>query len=316
MQQELLDKLHNNIEFINEEALKHKTLGAITNNLILTDLLISKSIQKDLNICLHSQLFNNLKHSHDFFELVFVYKGYVIEEVDEVTLRLNAGEACIHNPNAEHSIIKFDENEDILLNIIISKDMFNKSFFEKLLVDKNLASFFNHYMTTNHPKNDFMVFHNLSAHIETIIDLLLKEFLDTENFSQIVLEAILVMLFGELLRDFRRKDPNYFAGKIIDYISENLSTVTLKEASAYFNYHPKYFSFLVKQNIGKTFKDIVISLRLQKCASLLTFTNDCIDDIQEKIGYKDKSSLYANFKKHYKLTPKQYRTLRKQSINR
>lgn len=317
MNKELLEKLNNNVELIIGEALESNKIvyndklnESIANNLILPDLLISKSIQADINISLHSHLFNNIKHSHDFFELVFVYKGYVIDEIDGVTFRLNAGEACIHNPNATHSIIKYNNNEDILLNILISKDMFNKSFFEKLLLDKKLDSFFNHYMTTSNNKHNFMVFHNLSKQIEIIIDLLLREFLETQNFSQIVLEAILIMLFGELLRDFRRKDQNSFIVKIMDYISLNLTTVTLNETSDYFNYHPKYLSFLIKQNTGRTFKDIVSSIRLQKCASLLSLTDISIDDIVEKIGYKDKSSLYSNFKKNYYVTPRQYRIMK------
>ncbi len=279
-----------------------REFSIIHPELYLPDDLAINGPHKDIFINLHPQFFNNVEHSHSFFEIIYVYKGTVIEVVDGKEITLKKGEVCIHNPRARHKIIKFNEDEDILLNILLPRHIFNKSFYSLLIFDVNLDRFFNRYMTTS-SYDSFMVFYNLSPNIEWIIDWLLKEFLETECFSNIVLEATLMLLFGEFLREYGRSKDDSLATEIYDYISKNLSSASLENASTYFKYHPKYLSYLVRKKTGRTFQNLVIEMRMRKALTYFQMTDYPIEKIVELIGYKDNSSLYAHFKKQYGVTP-------------
>jgi YesN/AraC family two-component response regulator len=152
-----------------------------------------------------------------------------------------------------------------------------------------------------------MVFRELSSDVGTIVDLLVKEFFEDKGFSQLVLEATLLMLFGVLLREYRNDECDKLTAKILDYISENLTTVSLSEAAEHFNYHPKYFSALIKEKTGNNFQSILIDLRLRKAAAYLEFTDISIAEIGGLIGYKDNSSLFCNFKARFGKTPADFR---------
>ena len=70
-------------------------------------------------------------------------------------------------------------------------------------------------------------------------------------------------------------------------------------------------SKLVKQQTGKTFKDLLQSRRFYRAEELLLDTNLSIDDIIYVVGYESHSYFFRRFKEKYGVTPSQYRKKRK-----
>lgn len=258
----------------------------------------------DIFINCHMESMNHVIHSHDFFEIIYVCKGNITDWVDGTEINLTEGELCIHNPNAEHKIEKMYEEEDMILNILLPPSMLQRSFYSMLMENKELDHFFYNFMISSDSSSNFMVFHDTSSRVDTIIELLTEEFLRGDNASRFVLESTLVVLFGELLRNYK---SNPFSQKLITYITEHLSDINMEMTAQEFGYHKNYFPNIVKEQTSHTFWELVTDIRLQKAINLLLFTKHPIDEISNIIGYKSTASFYNHFKRKYQMTPNQYR---------
>lgn len=176
---------------------------------------------------------------HTIFELIYVCKGNIIDWVDGTEILLGEGEICIHNPNARHQILAMDSKKDFVLNILLPYDIFRRSFFKMLIQNKELDHFFNNFMLSSDSCSNFMVFHNTTNRIDTIIELLTEEFLRGKNASRFVMESTLVVLFGELMRNIPA-DP--FFQKLVSYISDHLAEPGYGEGLRIFRISQKLFS--------------------------------------------------------------------------
>jgi YesN/AraC family two-component response regulator len=121
------------------------------------------------------------------------------------------------------------------------------------------------------------------------------------------MESILLLLFAELLRNYRRGEDEGFSAGVKSYLSENLQNVTIQSAAAAFGYHPKYFSSLVRKQTGQTFSELLTEQRMKKAQAQLLFTDYSIEDIAVSVGYRDAVSLYGNFKHYSGMTPGEFR---------
>lgn len=70
---------------------------------------------------------------------------------------------------------------------------------------------------------------------------------------------------------------------------------------------PNYLSTLFKKEVGKTIGNYITEIRLEQSARLLTETNMKLYDISKAVGYTDTNYYSKLFKKHYYMTPAEYR---------
>ena len=298
-----------------DHTIKDKNASAAENY----DFILSNNVESELPHVLfapgctagiyinyHGEAMNNVIHSHDFFEIIYVCRGNIGDWVDGVDISLRQGELCIHNPNARHKITKMAENEDFVLNILLPRDIFHRSFYEMLFEDRELDQFFNSFMLSPDGSINFMVFRDTPAAVDTIIELIVEEFLRGENASRFIFEATFVVLFGELLRNYKSND---FSRRLVSYITGHITDISIKETATYFGYHKNYFTSVVKAECGYKFNELLTKIRLQKALSMMLFTDNSLEEISSQIGYKSTASFYCHFKETYKMTPDQYRKL-------
>ena len=70
---------------------------------------------------------------------------------------------------------------------------------------------------------------------------------------------------------------------------------------------PVHFSRLCRKHMGQTPMQIVKKKRLEKAKDLLVHTDYSLELISEIVGYQTPFSLSTAFKKHYDISPRQYR---------
>lgn len=259
---------------------------------------------------LHHEEANRNRHAHDFFELIYVCKGHPIGVINDQEIELREGNLCIMNPNAVHFFKRYSEATDLILNIVLPKELFQKSFFRILSGDPVLNSFFIRYRLENENQPSFLYLQHLDKDIDHFIETLVKEYLDKMQYSQVIIESLLTLIFSFILRNYKENSShgNNAMTEIIDYIYMNYQTVTMNHIAEQFNYHPKYLSALIHKQTGQTFRNLIVNIKLQNALNYLLYTDYSIDQIVDLIGYKDKSSFYHLFKKEYGLTPADYRS--------
>jgi AraC-like DNA-binding protein/mannose-6-phosphate isomerase-like protein (cupin superfamily) len=258
----------------------------------------------DVFINCHTSQMNHWTHSNEFFEIIYVDHGNIVDWIDGVEVHLSAGELCIHNPNALHKIEKMNEGEDLVINILLPREIFKRSFYSLLMENEELNKFFNNYLASSDTNPNYMAFHGTTRRVDTIIELLVEEFLRGEAASRFVMESTLVVLFGELMRNYHSSP---FIQELIAFITDHMTDVSMELAATHFGYHKNYFPSVVKSKTNHTFLELVTDIRLQKACNLLLLTKDSIEEISAAIGYKSTASFYSKFYARYKMTPKDYR---------
>jgi len=95
--------------------------------------------------------------------------------------------------------------------------------------------------------------------------------------------------------------------EIMNYIQENYLTVTLEELTEQMHLSKPYLSKYIKEKSGKTFGEIVKSVRMKKARTLLKNTSMTVENIADSVGYQNVEHFNRLFKKKYGMTPVQYR---------
>lgn len=108
--------------------------------------------------------------------------------------------------------------------------------------------------------------------------------------------------------DFESQSTGSVVSNILSYINENYDKdLSLRELTKIFPFNPSYLSAVISKSTGKTFIEILTSVRMEKAAEFLVNTDYSISSICTMVGYTNRTHFYNLFQKHYGMTPKEYR---------
>ena len=85
------------------------------------------------------------------------------------------------------------------------------------------------------------------------------------------------------------------------------SNISLKELATTYQKNEKYLGRLFQKELGTSFHEYLMQLRLHKAESLLLQGRDNIIDIAFDCGFNNISYFNRSFKKKHGMTPKEYR---------
>ena len=92
------------------------------------------------------------------------------------------------------------------------------------------------------------------------------------------------------------------------YIKSNYARkIRLSDIASELHVNPSYFSALFSQEMGKTFTDYILELRIEKAKDLLGNTNLDILDISASAGFENQSYFTKIFRKRTGVTPRKFR---------
>ena len=263
-----------------------------------------------------------IEHSHNYFELIYVVRGFCEQTINGTSRCLNEGDILILSPRDTHAIAA-SSAADMVLNIFIKRELFNGAFLS-LISDKDfISNFFLTSLFTLNAKKAYLYFPGIEGtDCADMLHHLILEFFEEKICWSKNMECFLALFFAGLVRIHQQDiDKDYEFGEgsgqlteILNYINRNKATVTLSSAARHFHYHPNYLSTLLKKHTQQNFSTILLDMRLQEACYYLKNTALSINEILEKTGYFDRSYFHKVFKKHYNLTPSEYRQrYRKQS---
>jgi YesN/AraC family two-component response regulator len=93
-----------------------------------------------------------------------------------------------------------------------------------------------------------------------------------------------------------------------EHINDN---ITLNELSSHYNYSASRFSSIFKQKTGHSPIDYFNQMKMQKASQQLDFTNRSVKDIALSMGFDDPYYFSKRFKKITGMSPRKYRTVKK-----
>ncbi|NQX59677.1 AraC family transcriptional regulator [Paenibacillus qinlingensis] len=266
----------------------------------------------DIIILKHKRFTPLFKHRHEFFELIYVYAGHCVQEINGEVIQLSECDLCIIPPKVEHTIEVFDDS--IILNVLIKRSTFNETFLEMLKHETVLSAFFIKVLYTEEYNNYIIFRTNRDPNLKEILSKLYVEQHNNKKYTANILFNLLMLFFSYLLRDYESQvelpksvTKNDKLLSILAYVQDHYKTVTLGELSSTFHFTESYLSKLIRATSGQTFLDIIKTIKLNKAIELLTSSDLKVQNISESIGFENNTHFIRTFKKVYGISPNQFR---------
>ena len=239
---------------------------------------------------------NKWKHTHpmrDSFEMFFLLKG-------SFTLKTHNNE--IHT---------YHENDFIFI------PPYTNFYSESVSVPTEIIEIF---MQADLPKNKDVNIFNTFFHLRKCNDTVKNSFkklnhlfllkqpgyqLDAKKEVYKILSIVLNKIRIQNLDNY-----NYYIIKAADeYIKENYlkEVISIEYLADLCKITPSYFTRIFKSVFGDSPKRYIIDLKMQAACEYLTYTTTSVKDISELLGYEDITYFTASFKKHYGISPSEYR---------
>ena len=257
-------------------------------------------------------------HHHDFFELIYMYRGGSIQFFQDKELELKQHDILILNPNTIHAPYTTQE-EDCLFNILISKSLFEQSMMSLLYDNHMFTGFIADCLYHVSTAVEYLYFpagnNGISDENSFLIEKLIAEYINKKEGYKNSMKAWLVLLFLNLSRTHSQLHPlkqgeydnRGVIAEIISYINNNIEDVSLKGLSEQFNYSPEYLSRIIKQNTGQSFIEIVKRFKMEKAKYYLETSDMPISAVMNLSGFKSINYFYKVFKLYNGISPSAYR---------
>ncbi len=140
-----------------------------------------------------------------------------------------------------------------------------------------------------------------------------KEYLTNANMC--LYYFIATFLYPDRHSDEKKQDEKDMITNTILFLKDNLDTpLTVKDLALKNNFSVPHFSSLFLKATGMSPIEYFIHLRLQKACLLLYKSDMRIKNIAGEVGYDDPYYFSRLFKKYMKVSPEQYRQMRRKKL--
>lgn len=280
-----------------------------------------RGLEEDIFVKIHSSRLAGkrdsgikIPHNHEFFEMVYVYRGELHNEIDGTDIVQRDRTATLLNPYALHRPYT-DSPQDIVYNILFKTEIITNTFLQLLSSDDNqiIRFFLNSVYGISHTCN--YLYFQLSEDLSRLIQQIIAEWYDQKAMYRQVIVGDVIRLFAGLARDYHKQNAFSYltssedtASRILQYMKQNYATTSIRDISDQFHCSPSAVSQMVKRKFSKNFSEIIMEFKMESACNYLKNSTLSTEKIAEIIGYNDLSYFHKVFKKNFSMTPKEYRT--------
>ena len=262
-------------------------------------------------ICLQTDtVVNNSLHEHDFFEFVYVVHGKVEHIREHKSAIIGAGDYFLINLKDAHGYRRIDGCK--IINILFLPEFIDESLrgadsFQKILDDFLIKFGYRHFVEAP----TLRIFHDDTGFVGALCNNMLLEY---EQKKDGYIEILRNLLLTVIIYLVRSEMPDAGSGTsrhvkfIKDYVMENYAKpLRLSDIAEELNFSLQYLSMLFRREVGMTFRDYLIRVRIEKSLLYLRSTEKTVAEIATLVGYSDPAFFYKAFKTQLNVTPDEYR---------
>lgn len=272
---------------------------------------IHQGASSSLRVIPHFRYAAVAPHDHDFFELMYVYRGTIGQNIEGQKLTLEETDAVLLAPGVSHSI-EAAGTGDLAVSVIIPKEYLTPERLGRFSRLGRLSGFLNGSGESSARR--FILWRgNGREHLKNCANIFLCEAFDLDRYSGQALDSGLHLLLTELERGLpvemepRLMNIHADISRILEYIEKNYATASLKELSERFGYSQNYLSRAIKAQLGISFKDYQHQLCMQQSGFLLCTTPYSVRQIANEVGLSNMSFFYKLFQGQFGMSPAEYR---------
>lgn len=243
------------------------------------------------------------RHSHEFYELVYIRDGFCLHDVDDKMMLLMEGDLFMIKPGQHHRYIG---NRVVnIFNCLFAVDQIPQEF--------ALLPVFAPDMGRSHPHIHLEL--NERKDVVRLLTGMLGELSEKQFGWETKLHSQLISLLVDYARMYARhtvleSDKQTYIGYVTPallYIDQNyVRDLTVREIAAAVGVSGDYLTRQFKQVIGITPLDYLKRYRFARAMELLQ-QSVSVTEVAERVGFMSLSHFSREFKKELGITPSQYR---------
>lgn len=269
--------------------------------------------KEEIIVCVHKgkSIFETF-HQQDFFFLNYAYKGAydAISYRYDNRITVREGECYVGQPYTGYALNKDGDEEFIIIGVLTKRELFYRSFLPVLAADAALLRFFLEPQSNQFADEFIHLCLEKFSPIRSLLEMMVVEYADPREDTQAILKPLVLALLMHIARQYKQvnaqPEEGRLSDKILRYMGEHTDAVTLKTISQHFSYHPNYISALLHRELGKTFSQLLLELRMERAVLLLRGTGLPVEDVAVMLGYSNSSNFYKAFREYYKCSPREY----------
>lgn len=254
-------------------------------------------------------------HIHDAIEFVYILSGKGEHVIDNRKEKVSRGSLVVIDCGQVHSFSVTESTE--YFNLLLKPEFIDKS----LKTRNNLydiLKYWNYDIDSSECKNIYFQ-NGEDDKIEELLALILKEGINQKYGYLNVVRAYVELLIHDMVRNLKEdhvgviNKRNDQIDEAMQYIQDNCGLqLTLMDVSKKYNFSANYFSELLKQNTGLSFKQFLIEKRMMKAIRMLLSKDEnySVERVINECGYANKSFFYKTFKQHFGVMPKDIKKYR------
>ena len=251
--------------------------------------------------------------AHNFWEMVYVEEGQLVEISGEETHQLSAGDVLFHKPNVFHRTINPSHTKIKAYNIPFQCPSRAMDFFKdykgtlsvasqqiaRLLVEEGKRSF----VPYSTPKGDNTIAVKKDAPIggQQMYRIYLEELLINILREQSSLQPLPVFASKD---DFQKK----LCEQIIEYLKKNLyGSLTLEDLQRQFSYSNTFLCTKFKEQAGESIMQCYNRLKIEEACKLMQRSACSLAEISVQLGFNNPYYFSRVFKRVRGTAPSEYR---------
>jgi len=252
-------------------------------------------------------------HSHNYYQIYYLKSGKLIHHLENADAELKARDVFIIPPNLPHYI------ETASRDVCFYSISFTKRYITECISSNKLAADFIHCITDL--SSEGVVEPSMTLRLEdaalayVLVQKIMQEFSsDITGKDQLIKSALslLISVFARAYLEDKCENVKFVSEReaimhCIGYINNHLSEpVTLCEMAQRTAMSKSSFCETFRKVTGETFRQYLNRKRVEAAADLIKSGTPVFRAAMD-MGYDDLSTFYRNFKKHFGVSPSEYK---------
>ncbi|QGQ99398.1 AraC family transcriptional regulator [Paenibacillus psychroresistens] len=217
-------------------------------------------------------------------------------------------------PNSKNELASMDKSKKRLTDALKLSNM-EQVEIELDVIIEEMSGYRHNYIMLNFNQLVLDVLKSVETHIDSIAEELdfNSVYRELNNMDALADLRTWFMQFclkiNRLIENKRANRKTDMIQGVLDYIANHYvsSEIGIEMLADKAGLSPGYFGKLFSDSIGKTVTEYIIELRMQHSKQLLETTLMPINDIAASVGFSNPAYFTTIYKKHFGITPNQYR---------
>jgi len=253
----------------------------------------------------HSQ---TAMHSHDYFELVYVYRGRAVHKTGTETREVKKGNYFIIDYGAHHQYVDGDREFEIV-NCLFLPEFIDGSLMGCTAFREIASCYlikFHYADLLGLPVN--RAFDDENGEIRRLFDKMSKAYEKKSFGYQELIRCYLIEIIITTLCKLSAGASADLGNEKVSFICQHIErhyreSIRLSNLCEELHFSLPYISKTFKAVTGQTFGHYLQAVRVRNACHLLAQSEKSVEEIAEEVGYSDTKHFRKIFKEHMNMSP-------------